>query len=411
MSSSKAGVHLLAPNNPRHQAKNLLGWSATLALAASVHNMPRESSENPSPSIAINGEGSRIALEGVLDIHSLKQAKRALSSFLNQRKARTLDLGGLNGLDTAGAMFLCDLRDKRVELIGVSTEHEKLLDLICGLERKALVKPRAIPGWREFIMRIGKGVDSFGRDSYDVIAFVGKSVESLVRTLTHPSLLRPAAISRQITEIGINALPIVGVMAIMISFVIGYQGLVQLRPFGGQDYTINLVAVSILREMGVLITAIMVAGRSGSAFAAELGVMKARDEVDALEVMGLGPMELLVVPRMIAIIIVLPLLTFFADIMGLVGGAILAQYELHIALQPLLDKVRLAVDPNDLLVGVIKAPIFAFIIGAIGCMHGLRVRGSAESVGRETTSAVVKAIFLVIILDALFSVFFERLGI
>ncbi|HEV2606775.1 MAG TPA: ABC transporter permease, partial [Xanthomonadaceae bacterium] len=322
--------------------------------------MPRASAPPPSPTIAIVGDGDKMALEGVLDVRSLDQARSALGQWLKQRKARALDLRKLSGLDTSGAMFLCELRDKHVELTGVSAEHGQLLDLVCGLERKALAKPKTVAGWREFIIRLGKGADTFGRDSYDVIAFVGKSLNALLRSLIHPSLLRPAAISRQITETGINALPIVGVMAIMISFVIGYQGLVQLRPLGGQDYTIDLVAVSILREMGVLITAIMVAGRSGSAFAAELGVMKTREEIDALEVMGLGPMELLVVPRLIAIIITLPLLTFFADIMGLVGGSILSQVELHIAPLPFLDRVRLAVDTNDLLVGLIKAPIFAF---------------------------------------------------
>jgi phospholipid/cholesterol/gamma-HCH transport system permease protein len=352
-----------------------------------------------------------MALDGVLDIHSLDLAKRGLGQWLRQRKSRALDLRKLSGLDTPGAMFLCELRDQHVELTGVSAEHQELLDLVCGLERKALPKPPAVPRWREFITQLGKSTDDLWHDTYDVIAFVGRSINALGRALIHPSLLRPASISRQIAETGINALPIVGVMAIMISFVIGYQGLVQLRPFGGQDYTINLVAVSILREMGVLITAIMVAGRSGSAFAAEIGVMKTREEIDALEVMGLGPMELLVVPRLIAIIITLPLLTFFADIMGLVGGAILSQFQLHIAPLPYLDRVRLAVDASDLFVGLVKAPIFAFFIGAVGCMHGLRVRGSAESVGRETTSAVVKAIFLVIIFDALFSILFERLGI
>jgi len=373
--------------------------------------MPRASTTPPSPTAAVSGDGDQMALEGSLDVRSIDEVKSALGQWLKQRKARTLDLRKLSGLDTSGAMFLCELRDKHVELTGVSAEHEQLLDLVCGLERKDLAKLKTMPGWREFIIRIGKGAETFGRDTYDVIAFVGKSLNALLRSLFHPSLWRPAAISRQITETGVNALPIVGVMAIMISFVIGYQGLVQLRPFGGQDYTINLVSVSILREMGVLITAIMVAGRSGSAFAAELGVMKTREEIDALEVMGLGPMELLVVPRLVAIIITLPLLTFFADMMGLVGGAILAQYELHISPVPFLDRVRLAVDAKDLFVGVIKAPVFAFFIGAIGCMHGLRVRGSAESVGRETTSAVVKAIFLVIIFDALFSILFERLGI
>jgi len=187
--------------------------------------------------------------------------------------------------------------------------------------------------------------------------------------------------------------------------------LVQLRPYGGEDFTVNLVAVSMLREMSVLITAIMVAGRSGSAFAAEIGVMNAREEIDALRVMGIEPMEVLVVPRLIGLVITLPLLTFFADVMGLLGGAVVSRFLLHISVPQYFDRVHAAVDMKDLFVGLVKAPVFALIIAAIGCMHGLGVKGSAESVGRETTRAVVKAIFLVIVLDALFSVLFEKLGL
>jgi len=192
--------------------------------------------------------------------------------------------------------------------------------------------------------------------------------------------------------------------------VIGYQGVAQLRPYGGEDFTINLVAVSVLREMGVLITAIMVAGRTGAAFTAEIGVMMAREEVDALKVMGVEPMAVLVVPRVIGLMITLPLLAFFADMMGLLGGAGIAQAQLGVSLVQYVDRVHQAVDVSDFLVGIVKAPVFAFLIAVIGCMHGLRVRGSAESVGKETTRSVVKAIFLVIVLDALFSVFFEKLG-
>jgi phospholipid/cholesterol/gamma-HCH transport system permease protein len=373
--------------------------------------MARASEKSAPPTIAVVGDGDKMALDGVLDFRSLEQAKGALGQWLKPRKSRTLDLRKLSGLDTTGALFLCELRDDKVELTGVSTEHEQLLALVCGLERKPLAKPKAIPRWREFIIELGKGADTIGHDAYDVIVFIARALNALVHALLHPSVLRPASISRQIRETGIKALPIIAVMAFMISVVIGYQGLVQLRPYGGDEYMINLVGVSMLREMGVLITSIMVAGRSGSAFAAEIGVMKSREEIDALEVMGLGTMDLLVVPRLIGIIITLPLLTFFADIVGLVGGAVMAQSLLNVAPGPYLDRLQLAVDTKDLFVGLFKAPIFAFFIGAIGCMHGLRVGGSAESVGRETTRAVVKSVFLVIIFDALFSVLFEKLGI
>ena len=201
-------------------------------------------------------------------------------------------------------------------------------------------------------------------------------------------------------------------MAVMIAIVIGYQGVAQLRPYGGEDFTINLVAVSVLREMGVLITAIMVAGRSGSAFTAEIGVMKTREEVDALKVMGIEPMQVLVVPRVIALVITLPLLTFFADIMGLLGGAAISPCRCStFRRRNTWTRVPQVVDGSDLFVGLFKAPVFAFFIAIIGCMHGLRVSGSAESVGRETTRAVVKSIFLVIVLDAFFSILFERLGL
>jgi phospholipid/cholesterol/gamma-HCH transport system permease protein len=197
----------------------------------------------------------------------------------------------------------------------------------------------------------------------------------------------------------------------MISVVIGYQGVAQLRPYGGEDFTINLVAVSMLREMGVLITAIMVAGRSGSAYTAEIGVMKTREEVDALKVMGIEPMQVLVVPRIIGLVITLPLLTFFADNKGLIGGAAISQVLLDVSLVQYMSRAQHAIDLSDLFVGLFKAPVFAFIIAIISCMHGLRVSGSAESVGRETTRAVVKSIFLVIVLDAFFSVLFEKLDV
>ena len=175
-----------------------------------------------------------------------------------------------------------------------------------------------------------------------------------------------ASVSRQIADTGLNALPIIGLMAVMIAIVIGYQSVAQLRPYGGEDFTINLVAVSVLREMGVLITAIMVAGRSGSAFAAELGVMKSRDEHDALQVMGLSPMRLLVLPRLIGLTITLPLQTFFADVMGLVGGALIADVLLQVEPWQYLLRIHAAVDRSDLFVGLLKAPVFAVFIGLIG---------------------------------------------
>ena len=322
-----------------------------------------------------------------------------------------LDLGGVTELDTSGALFLSDLGTRGVELDGVRAEHQALIELIQGLELKPLPAVKPVASWRQAVMQLGKGADDAWHDTLHVVSFVGRAASLISGILVHPRHLRLPSVSRHISETGIHALPIIGLMAVMISIVIGYQSVAQLRPFGGEEFTVNLVAVSVLREMGVLITAIMVAGRSGSAFTAEIGVMKMRAEVDALDVMGVDKMQVLVVPRLIALIIALPLLAFFADIMGLLGGAMISQSLLGVSPLQYMDRVQRAVNGWDLFVGLFKAPIFAFAIGVISCMHGLRVTGSAESVGQETTRAVVKSIFLVIVLDALFSILFEQLHI
>jgi len=360
---------------------------------------------------ALTGDGDRRSLSGELDIRTLDAEQRALAQWFAQRKPRGLDLRGLKGLDTPGALLLCELRDQGIDLTGVRAEHKALLELIGGLSLEPLPETPAVPRWRQLIINLGRAVHDTGSEAYALIAFVGRAVSLVGSTLLHPTLLRPASISRHIRETGIHAMPIVGLMAVMIAVVIGYQGVAQLRPYGAEPFTVNLVAVSVLREMAVLITAIMVAGRSGSAFTAEIGVMKAREEIDALKVMGIDPLQVLVAPRLVGLVIALPLLTFFADIMGLLGGAMVSLSLLDISPAQYVQRVHQAIDGSDVFVGLVKAPVFAFCIAVVGCMHGLRVRGSAESVGHETTRAVVEGIFVVIVLDGLFSILFERLGL
>jgi len=374
-------------------------------------NRQQVSAAPSSPTLVVRGEDDRLAFAGALELRTLPAARNALKQWTKQGAARALDIGGLDSLDTPGALFLCGLREQGVELTGMRAEHRALLDLICELDLQPLPKVAFVPRWRQIVIQLGKGTHDARHEALDVITVLGRTASWTVNALMHPACLRPASISRYVTETGINALPIIGLMAFMIAIVIGYQGVAQLRPYGGEDFTINLVAVSVLREMGVLITAIMIAGRSGSAFTAEVGVMQTRAEVDALKVMGIEPMQVLVVPRVIALVITLPLLTFFADIMGLIGGAAIAQFQLGVSPTQYLTRLPQVVDGSDLFVGLFKAPIFAFFIAVVGCMHGLRVSGSAESVGRETTRAVVKSIFLVLVLDAFFSILFEKLGV
>ena len=380
-------------------------------MSSAPADQQQASADPARPTVVVSGDDDRLALAGALEIVTLTAARHSLKKWSRPGSSRTLDIARLDSLDTPGALFLCGLQDKGVKLTGIRAEHQALLDLICGLDLKPLPKVPSVPHWRQLVIQLGKGADDAWHDTLDIIAFVGRAASWTVNALIHPECLRPASISRHVAETGIQALPIIGLMAVMIAVVIGYQGVAQLRPYGGEDFTINLVAVSVLREMGVLITAIMVAGRSGSAFTAEIGVMQTREEVDALKVMGIEPMQVLVVPRVIALVITLPLLTFFADIMGLVGGAAISQFLLDVSPLQYLTRVRHVVDGSDLFVGLFKAPIFAFFIAIVGCMHGLRVSGSAESVGRETTRAVVKSIFLVLVLDAFFSILFEKLGI
>ena len=377
--------------------------------------MPPNQQKSPAhparPTIFAKGDGARLALRGDLGIATLADARSALKPWSKPGPGRSLDLSGLGSLDTPGALLLRGLRGEGVSLTGVRAEHRSLLDLICGLELPPASKLKPVRRWRELVIQIGKGAHDVAWAAVDIATFVGRTASWTVRGLVHPSSLRPASISRHIAETGIQALPIIGLMAVMIAIVIGYQGVAQLRRFGGEDFTINLVAVSVLREMAVIITAIMVAGRSGSAFTAEIGVMKTRQEVDALQVMGMEPMQVLVVPRVIALVITLPLLTFFADVMGLLGGAAISQFLLDMSPTQYLARLPHVVDGSDFFVGLFKAPVFAFFIASIACMHGLKVSGSAESVGRETTRAVVKSIFLVIALDALFSIVFEKMGV
>ena len=364
------------------------------------------------PRVSVIPENGRITLAGHLDATTVGDVRRLVANIAKDKQhKRRIDVAGLTGLDTAGTLLLCTWLDQGDGLMGLRAEHKRLVTLVSGLDRKPPALEKQQPAWRRFVTGVGSSAAESWKDFVDFVDFTGRTAAAVGQLLLRPASLRPSAIAHHIVETGVKALPIVGLLAVMIAVVIAYQGVAQLRPYGGQDLTIDLVSVSVLREMAVLITAILVAGRSGAAFAAEIGVMKSSEEIDALTVMGLDPMQLLVAPRLIALLLTLPLLTFFADVLGLLGGAVISNSLLDVSFEQYLPLVRKAVDSGDLFVGLIKAPVFALVITITGCMHGLRVKGSAESVGTETTRAVVKSIFLVIVLDALFSIFFERMGI
>jgi phospholipid/cholesterol/gamma-HCH transport system permease protein len=330
-----------------------------------------------------------------------------------------LDLAGVERLDTAGAWLL--LRTEQTlaaqgNNVELARLRPSLLPLLEQLRSKGAIAPppHPIPPHHTFVgflARMGEVTVAIIRRGYSILGFFGLVSATAARLLWHPSRLRGVATVTQMEQTGLNAMPIIGLLSFLIGVVMAYQGADQLRRFGAEIYTVNLLGVSILRELGVLMAAIIIAGRSGSAFTAQIGTMQVNQEVDALRTLGLDPIEVLVLPRVLGLMLTLPLLVFYADAMGLLGGCLMTWATLGISIPVFLEQLRGAITEWTLWIGVIKAPFFAAIIAMVGCYEGFNVSGSAESVGRLTTQSVVEAIFLVIVADAAFSILFSMLRI
>jgi phospholipid/cholesterol/gamma-HCH transport system permease protein len=318
---------------------------------------------------------------------------------------------GIENLDTSGALLLKKLLPEKQLPRNLTETQRGLLEFLPAFSEYKPQDKKEPPAIVRFFSGIGENTLVGFHFLREIFVFIGRISARLGWNFLHPRHFRVPSVVRHIQETGIQALPIIGLLAVLISMVITYQGSIQLRKFGADIYTIDLTAISLLREMGVLVTAIMVAGRSGSAFAAEIGVMKLREEVSALKTMGLDPIEVLVLPRVLALLITLPLLTFLADVIGLAGGGIMSFFLLNASPYQYLTRVQGVADVTTFFIGIIKAPVFAFLIAVIGCYQGLHVTGSAESIGRMTTLSVVQAIFLVIMADAFFSIVFSSVGI
>ncbi len=258
---------------------------------------------------------------------------------------------------------------------------------------------------------IGRRAVALWRDMIGALAFLGRVTATALGALRRLRALRPISVARHVYDTGITAIPIVALIAFLISVIVAYMGAQQLRGFGAEIFVVDLVTIGVLRELGVLLTAIIVAGRSGSAFAAEIGSMKLNEEVDALQATGVDPFEALVLPRVLGLVVSLPLLTVVADLVGLAGGAVLCASLLHMPLDQYVNRVSQAISATTFWVGIIKAPVFAVLIAMAGTHRGMQVRGSSRELGRLTTVAVVQAIFLVILADALFAVLFMEIGV
>lgn len=330
-----------------------------------------------------------------------------------------VDIAGVTKLDTAGAWLLAQSRAQAASkggsfaITGASPAQTLLLETVTDAlppirkRRRRPVHHDAADG----LELLGGVVSGIAGTLAQSLGFLGLVMARLGNTLLHPTRLRVTALVHHMHQAGLNAVPIVALMGFLIGVVLAFQGAAQLRQFGAEVFVVDLIAISILRELGMLLTAIIVAGRSASAFTAAIGSMKMREEIDAMKVLGLDPIELLVLPRVLALIILLPVLGFIADMAGLFGGGLMAWAQLGISPGMFLTQLLANTDVLHAVVGLSKAPVFAIIIGVVGCHQGMQVQGDTESLGSRTSRSVVIAIFLVIVTDALFSIFFALWGI
>ena len=354
-------------------------------------------------------DGARLVLSGQLTLARIAPLERALKKL--DAAIRTVDLAGVHDIDTVGAWVVCRIaREHSADITGASAAAQRLLSAVHGIDASGDMRAPRDPVWERVPLAVGDKVYAARSGIYGVVGFFGQILIAGVSVLRHPTRFPIKALVHQMELVGVSALPIIGLMSFLIGIVIAQQGSVQLEQFGAESLTVNLVGRITLRELGVLMTAIMVAGRSGSAFAAQLGTMKLTEEIDAMRTIGISPVEVLVIPRILAATFMMVLLGFYASVMAIIGGAVVGEVALGIPFWTFLARIQEVVPAHDVWVGLIKAPVFGLIVALAGCYHGLQVRGDSEEVGRRTTMAVVSAIFAVIVIDAFFAVFFTEIG-
>jgi phospholipid/cholesterol/gamma-HCH transport system permease protein len=346
----------------------------------------------------------------------LESLAAAAAPAIDHAKTIKLDLADLSELDTLGAWLLEKLTRRavsaghRAEVTGVTENYLGLIEEVRLVNRHNHRPPPARNPVVVKLDEIGRSASSASEDIAVFLQMLGSLFVAILGVMRRPRSLRITSAVYQFYRVGWQAIPIVVLITFLIGAIIAQQGFFHFRRFGAESYTVDMVGILVLRELGVLIVAIMVAGRSGSAYTAELGSMKMREEIDALSTMGLDPIAVLILPRVVALVCALPVLAFIGAIAALYGGGLVAQ--LYGDMSPAIYIARLhdAISVTHFKVGIIKAPFMALVIGIVACSEGLRVKGSAESLGRQTTTSVVKSIFLVIVLDGLFAVFFASIG-
>lgn len=337
-----------------------------------------------------------------------------LNTALYPVQVRGVDLAQVQRMDTGGALILqrwlaAQTQGAPVTVQGASAEISDLMSLVTRSTAKGLVAPAL--EHPPALEALGRSTVQVAAHSVGLLAFIGEIATSTAVRLIRPQRFRWTQILHELGEAGYKALGIVGLLTFLLGIVITYQGGVQLQQYGASVFVADLVGLSMLRELAPILTAIIVAGRTGSAYTAQIGTMQVTEEVDAMRVMGIQPLDMLVIPKVIALMIAMPLLTVYADIMGVLGGMVMANLQLDIAYTTFIDRLSEALTLDAYLAGIGKAPVFAAVIATLGCYQGFQVQGSAESVGRRTTISVVQSILAVIVIDAAFSVVFSMVGI
>lgn len=361
-------------------------------------------------------DGKTLAASGAWTLERLADLERRIPAALRPGAADlVLEAGAIESMDSAGAWLLLrtvrtlERGGARVALVGLRPEFAELAKMVsAGAAPAGPAVHRPAPGRLE---RIGRGASRAARSVSEALSFVGENAAVLVRSIAAPGRIRWRALLSALQAGGFNALPITGLLSFLMGIVIAYQAAAQLRTFGANIFIVDLIGISILREIAPLVTAIIVAGRSGSAYTAEIGTMRVTEELDALRTLGIPPLEMLVLPKTLALLVALPLLTVYADLMGVLGGMIMALTQLNVSFVEFVDRFRDAVAVRHYLIGLGKAPVFAVIIALVGCYQGFQVQGGADAVGRHATISVVQSIFLVIVSDAFFSVVFDWAGL
>ncbi|MBE0486769.1 MAG: ABC transporter permease [Marinobacter sp.] len=364
----------------------------------------------------VEHNGSALVVSGNWTLPYYASIKRQVSDLHGKHSgAVKLDLNQLDRVDTAGAALIVKLVGAEALLAALDSdvlaeEQLQLLKAVAQAMTQGTYQPPSINPVRQFLAQIGQKVTAIARLVWILAGFIGQTLATLFYILPRPRRWRFTPFVAAVHDTGLNALPIVALLTFLVGAVVAFLGATVLDDFGATIYTVNLVAFSFLREFGVLLAAILLAGRTASSFTAQIGSMKVNEELDAIRTLGLNPVELLVVPRVLAMMLSLPVLTFVGMISGMVGGAMVCALVLDIPLTQFMAIVERDIALKHFLVGIGKAPVFAFLIAVIGCLEGFKVAGSAQSVGEHTTSSVVQSIFMVILLDSIAALFFMEMG-